>query len=493
MDATMRSLKHLRRDDSGLALFVVVAMSMILFVLASTVILLAEYRTVQSTAKARQSRVLQVAEAGLNDYIYRMSNDYYYYDTGGGNARVLTGAVEGGTYVVTPEMPEPGQTWVKLNSVGTLEDGKVRRVSAVVGFPSFADYVMMADAGFTVGSQSVIWGPVRTNGSLTITGGGTSFISGTQTLKKGAITGDATAYGTISLSTGVMSEHVGGQVIAGNSKNTTVKKVPFASVTNDVASMRSGAGLKLASSRTIDSLTTGAWGYRMELSGTQVKVTRIIGMDASTTTTANWGKPIVDARTATQQTYAIPANGVIFVEGDNVWVSGDYNAKVTICATGLTSTDTKYGNIFLQNSIRATNPASTMTAGLLAQNCVLVPAWYSKSGTTPVMESTLTVQSAMLAQNGQIKDSLQTNCSGGYTGASTVPGTNSQTGATWTPPVYTHNLEITGSMSSFLVPGFNADYVPVRVYKFDPRLKDSPPPSWPRIRDSLKVMDWHEY
>jgi hypothetical protein len=181
-----------------------------------------------------------------------------------------------------------------------------------------------------------------------------------------------------------------------------------------------------------------------------------------------------------QSTYAIPANGVIFVDSDNVWVSGTYTARVTICASRASSSDKTYGNITVNNSIRCgvkTDPV--VVCGIMAQNNVWLPDWYS----TTVMDPTLTIEAALLAQYGAIGDA--------YNGSTTFPlPTSNPSGGTQYP---THDLALAGSALGCTGIGFQTAYFINRTYGFDSRLITNPPPYWPHTDNQwIVVSSWWE-
>ena len=68
-------------SDSGMALAVVMLMSAILFLLATTVLLLVTYREKQTAAVTERNQSMHIADAGLNEYVYQLSQQYDYWKT----------------------------------------------------------------------------------------------------------------------------------------------------------------------------------------------------------------------------------------------------------------------------------------------------------------------------------------------------------------------------------------------------------------------------
>ena len=91
------------------------------------------------------------------------------------------------------------------------------------------------------------------------------------------------------------------------------------------------------------------------------------------------------------QTYAIPNEGVIFVEG-HVWLEGAVNGRrTTIVAANLLSSSLK--NIYIGKDIRYTNYDCTDILGLIGQKDVEI----IKSS-----ETDLKIDGALLAQSGRV-------------------------------------------------------------------------------------------
>ncbi len=89
--------------------------------------------------------------------------------------------------------------------------------------------------------------------------------------------------------------------------------------------------------------------------------------------------------------YAIPDNGVIFVE-DNVWVSGTVNTKrVTIVSADLLGGPAP--SVYILNDIRYTNTDGRDIIGIVAQNNIEI-GWAS--------ENDLRIDAALLAQQGRV-------------------------------------------------------------------------------------------
>ncbi len=437
------------RDDSGIAMVTVLGVATILFLLITTLMVLTTYRTLQSSHYVSRIQAMQLADAGLNFYLYQLGINYTYYDTSPTPTPSLTTAM--GSWTASASVSATTQL-LTIRSRGTANDGTRQTVVAECSAPGYASYVVLSNESITVANTSIIYGPIRSNGSITIN-------------PPGCITGFATAYATLSPLSGSVPNpsYFKGGGIAGNSQGTQVQKVNFAAVTQNIASMKLVAGLPLPCSRPPG--TTTHWlGYLLTFVNNQVGVAKVLS--ECTTNTATYGRLNVDASTAA--TYAIPANGVIYVTSDNVWVRGTYTSRVTLCVTGASPSDTTYGNIRVADSVLCGNTSNAqITCGLLAQNNVYLPGWYERPN---IMDATLTIQAAILAENGAFTYDPNDNNYG-----------------TWT-----HNLSVSGSMASYRAPGFDTTHWVNRTYNFDSRLATNPPPYWPKTNGLIVVSSWLE-
>ena len=443
------------RDDSGIAMLTVVSIATILFLLLTTLIILTNYRTVQSSSYVSRVQATQLADGGLNYYLYRLGLDYTYYAETPTPTPVATSTqgswTASATYDATAKL-------VVIRSIGTAVSGVSRTVIAQCSPPPPPMYAIGSGGNITVGANTIIDGPMRSNGYVHITTGGT----------QGIITGLAQSGTSPSGDFSPLKNGVPDPTrFQGGAQY--YPPLSFDTMSTDVAVMRSDAGLLLQSSRS-DGKTPSALGYLITLANNQIGIRRVTAESRSysnSTNIAKLGSLTTTAPPSVTTTVPIPSNGIIYVVSDNVWVSGTYTSRVTICASRASSSDSTYGNITVCNSVRCgvkTNPL--IVCGLMAQNNIWLPDWYS----TNVMDQTLTIEAAILAQYGTIGDA--------YNGSTTFPlPTSNPNGRTQYP---THNLSLAGSALGCTGIGFQTAYFINRTYGFDDRLKTNPPPDWPR-------------
>ncbi len=453
-------------DDDGIAMVTVIAVVTILFLLVTTLITLTTYRTMQSSSYVSRTQATQLADAGLNYYLYQLGLNYTYYSVSPTPTPSATNAQGSWTASATYD---PTSRLVVIRSVGTTADGISRVIMAKCSPPPPPMYAIGSGGNIDVGANTLISGPMRSNGYVHIATGGT----------QGIITGLAQS--------GVSPNGDFSPLKSGAADPTRFKggaqyypALSFDTMSADVAKMKSTAGLLLPNSRS-DGKTPAALGYLITLSNNQIGVRRVTAESRTYNSAANiakLGSLTTTVPPSVQTTLAIPANGIIFVDSDNVWVSGTYTARVTICASRASSSDKTYGNITVSNSVKCgvkTDPV--IVCGLMAQNNIWLPDWYS----TTVMDPTLTIEAALLAQYGTIGDA--------YNGSTTFPlPTANPNGGTQYP---THNLALAGSALGATGVGFQAQYFINRTYGFDSRLTTNPPPNWPRSDNQwIVVSSW---
>jgi len=461
-------------EDSGIALVTVISVTTILFLLVTTLIVLTTYRTMQSSTYVSRVQATQLADAGLNYYLYQLGLNYMYYATSPTPTPSFTNTQ--GSWTASAAY-DPTTKIVVIRSVGTLANGVSRTILAKCSPPPPPMYAVGSGGNIDVGANTLIDGPMRSNGYVHIATGGTQGI-----ITKLAQSGVSPNGDFSPLLNGVPDP----KRFQGGAQYYPA--LSFDLMSANVSAMKGAAGLLLPSSRS-DGKTDGqsgrplALGYLITLANNQVGVRRVTAESRAYDSAAHiamLGTLTTVVPASVQTTYAIPANGVIFVDSDNVWVSGTYTARVTICASRASSSDTTYGNITVNNSIICgvkTNPI--VVCGIMAQNNVWLPDWYS----TASMDSTLSIEAALLAQYGRIGDA--------YNGSTSFPlPTSNPNGGTHYP---THNLVLAGSALGCTGVGFQIAYFIKRIYGFDSRLITNPPPYWPHTDNQwIIVSSWWE-
>ncbi len=463
--------QRLGRDDSGMALMTVVAASAVVFVMLATTLTMVEYRDNQTTRYSGRNRAMQLADAGLNEYMYQLSEDYRFYST---NPSLEPAApLTDGTWVVTATPPDDDEL-LTLTSTGTLNNGMSRTITATVKFPNFVDYCVFVIEDYSVGSGFTFDGKVYVQGWLNMATG--SNITGLAMSSRGfkrdnntlTLTNNRLAAGTAPYSGGARK---------------LLSPLTMDSVTNDLAAIAASAtagGIYLppyttAKYGTIPAATstkhyTARQGYRLTFSGATVRVEAVVSeQQENGALTISTTAPL-----ASGFNVPIPANGIIYVDGP-VWVQGTYSQKVTVAVPS------PY-DIIVPDDLLCSSTSPRATCGLVSGGDVAFPHWYDS------MPEDLYVQAAMLSQNGFV------NLDRPRGGTSTYYYPQYWKYASSYASNKKNSINLIGSramdnMGAGLAQGFV-----IRNSEPDPRLYDDPPPMYPNVQgEELKVMSWSEH
>jgi hypothetical protein len=326
--------------DAGSAFMTVIATTSILFVLATTLMMMVGYQTQTTAMRTTRLRATHVADAGINAYLYELKAQYGYYLTAPDTGVISIG--DGEAYRVTAQPAANGKP-LTLYSTGSAGDGTVT-IAATVRFPSFADYMFLSNADLNIGSAATINGQVRCNSNI---------------INAGHITGKVTAAGTVSNS---------GHIDQGYTEHQA--PVDFNQVLADMDTV-----MLSAKGNNSYFAASGAYGYRVTVNGQSITVDKITGG----TTTGN-------LTTVPVRTLTVPSSGALYFS-DSVWVSGAYSVPLTIVSDY---------NIYVPNNYAPSTMNSTVTGGLIARGDIIVPCWYSS------VPQNMTLTAAMLSQSGRV-------------------------------------------------------------------------------------------
>lgn len=418
------ALSAMLRDESGIAMILVMGVMVLLFLLATMLLVTSSYMTSAVRNQEARTKSVHIADAGLNAYLYELRRDPTYFAT---HPTLGPTDQDDGRWVVAVTAPTTS-TPLTLRAVGSLRSRPTSvTVVATVRFPTFADFMFLSDADINVGPDARIVGKVRSNGTVN---------------NNGEITGATYARNTITGSGLFGTALPGGSV----TKYPNSPRVDFAQVTADTDLIRAaaqGAGSYYGAS--------GALGYRVTFNGTLYSVEKVTGG----TNTGN----LVTSPVAGGTNVPIPPVGVIYLL-DDVWVRGTYSAPVTVCGSR---------DIYVPENLRPTSMNSKATAGLVAQRNIVVPTWY------PSVPNDMTLTAALLAQTGTVYGDLSQHV---LKDRITITGSSSYF-------TYGYFAQVSGST---VIRGWRQ-----RVYTYDQRLDDYPPPRYPVLHDgSLKVDTWME-
>ncbi len=454
--AAMRKWQAGTVDDAGVALASVAVISSVLFMLATMLLGLVAYREMQSSHYVQRSKAMQLADAGTNEYLYQLSQDYNFYKT---HPSLPKTTMDEGTWETSASINASGQ--LEIVSVGTLKNGFKRTLRSTVRFPSFADFVLLVNTTQGVASGATIYGKMHCNGNLS---------------NSGVITGLATATGNCTWGTSASTNYPGGY------KNNQ-KEVKFSDVLADISAMKTeatNAGTYYPAS--------GALGYRVTLNGAQATIQKITAINTIKPRTAAeyaahpftpYPDPALGAFTLSPVgTVNIPGDKPLYFD-DDVWVSGTYTCSVTIVSGK---------DIYPYDDLLLGEEDTNYTCGLVAASDTQYPYW------SDMMPQDHTVQAAILAQSGtQVPQAAPLSTWGSlqqwYWNTSTTPAKWSLKSLTAAKKnSVTFKGAVGYSQASGLSSGFN-----YRNFYYDPRLTNNPPPMYPRDKNAaIQIDTWYE-
>lgn len=404
-----------------------------------------------STHQQRSETALQIAEAGINYYLWHLAHDATDYQDGTGapanppygpyrhDYRDAAGRVIGSyTLYITP--PPVGSTVVTVQSTGEVAGLKgTRTIEAKLGIPSFASYGLLTGTEVWFGPGEDTSGPVHSNIGVHMDGQNDGPVTSAQATYRPnpQFGGDGTIKNGVWGNGGPQSQW-----------QYPVPSVDFNQVTTDLQEMITQAqngGLYLPS--------TNRRGYylRLRSNGTiDIYTVRNETNSGIQTTFVRNSPP--------------PANGCLYA-ADNVWVEGDgFTGRLTIGSGRLPDVPATNTSIKIIDDLRYASKNGSHALGLIAQKDVEV-ARYAPSN--------LEVNGALLAQKGHV----------------------------WYPnngPVKS-NLSFYGSISSYdfwtwswvngsgnITAGYGTN-----TTTYDTNLTYSPPPCYPTT-NSFSVLSWRE-
>jgi hypothetical protein len=412
----MRRFHAAAADDSGIALATVAAISAILFLLASTLLMLAVQQQVSDSHYVGRTKALNAADAGLTDYLFNMNRDPNYPATHTSVGPVATS--DGSWSVVATSAAGSGaSTWV-IRATGTIPSmAATRTIVANVMADSFAAYAFLIRGDDTFGSTALVTGRVRSNGNI---------------INNGTITGRVLAHGTVTGSGTFQSGYQAG-----------APEFPWANISSQLTS---DAALANADGCYYPPLGTGYLGYRVVLNGNGGTVQKVTAVNSTT------GALTLDS--GYSSTFTSHGNQVVYFD-DKLWIQGTYSAPMTICSgdtyiqsgSSTSKTPVDGSSIFITGNLTAVNNTDpNHILGLLTAGDTSLTCWYTG------FPSSMTLEAATVS-------------GGSFHGDD--PGT--------IKTLFTLNGSITSSTQVSMSNAFSN-----RVYNWDGRLLANPPPNYPK-------------
>ncbi|MEI6304994.1 MAG: hypothetical protein WCP09_03205 [Candidatus Taylorbacteria bacterium] len=384
--------------------------------------------------KARE-QAFQIAEAGIDYYRWHLAQyptDYRDGTTNSGPYIHQFYDKDGniiGSYSLTITPPVVGSTLVKVLSKGTASSTPPvsSTILASMAIPSLAKFAVVANDNMNFGSGTTVYGPIQSNKGIHFDGIAHNLVSSAMTTYTDPDTSNKewavyTTSGTDDPSPNTPVNNRPDVFMAG--RQYPVPSFDFTGLTAGLTQLQT-----LAQNGGKEWTNSSSFGYHIVFKVTNnvtsydmYKVTALQATphDCGTDSTAQsqvsgpqyyqWGtwsiKGLIGSNNSgnhnetlvsgpnADHSWPIPTNGVIFVD-DDVWVDGQIkNARVTVAAGIIGTTNPQnYANITVNTDLLYTNYDGTDVIGLIAQGNVNVGM---------VSSDNLEIDGALVAENGRV-------------------------------------------------------------------------------------------
>jgi hypothetical protein len=300
-----------------------------------------------------------------------------------------------GEYSIRVTPPTGNSTIAIVESTGyTYKDpSRTRTVRVRFRQPSWSEFSVLCDGDIRFGDGTDVQGPIHSNGGIRFDGVAHNRVSSARTtyddpdvagvnMRDGVWTNWANEYNT----------NMGSDVFLGGTE-FPLTGPSFNGVTGDLAFMKASAGCATSAAYCADSTLNGNLYFGNANLGRHIVFNSNGTMSVRKVRTVNTadGNMEINSYQGAAVNYAIPDDGIIFVE-DDVWINGSVDGRrVTVVAADISGGVQK--SIYLRNDLTYTQYDESESIGLVAQNNVEV---------TRNSENDLRIDGALLAQNGRV-------------------------------------------------------------------------------------------
>jgi len=439
-----------------------------------------------------REKAIQLAEAGIDYYRWHLAHAQSDYQDGTGAAGPYVHNVYdkdgnvAGEFSLAITAPISGSTKVTIESTGKPAGSSItRRIRVEMAIPSLAKYAVVANDVMRFGEGTEVFGPVHSNNGIRFDGLAHNIVTSAVASYDDPDHTGAVEFGVHThLNTPPTSVNNAFRPneapptnpvptradVFESGRQFPVPAADFVGLTSDLASIKTNAqnaGRYYAPS--------GNQGYQIILKINDTfdlyRVTSQTNPSSNCTSnsnggsTAGWGTWSINNKTLIGN-YAIPANGLIFVE-DNVWVEGTIATnRVTIAAGRFPDNPSSRPNILINNDLNYTNIDGQDVIALISQGNVL-------TGLSSADD--LEVDAALVAQNGKVgRFYYASQCGSSY---------------------QRDTITLYGMIASNQRYGFaytDGTGYDTRNINYDANLLYGPPPSFPLTGDQYEILSWEE-
>ncbi|MCX6811585.1 MAG: hypothetical protein NT039_02755 [Candidatus Berkelbacteria bacterium] len=470
-----------RVSQKGYLLATILIFALVIIIMTTALIYTTLNQKKHFQANREKSSARQVAEAGINYYLWHLVQNKEDYTDGKGYAGPYvhdyqdSSGTKVGTYSLEITPPQTGENYATVTSTGQLTGSpEIKVIEARIGIPNFARYGILSTHNIWLGPNEDSYGPVHSNVGVRHQG---EAFDGIVTASQSTYTcpGSPPDCGASGVHPGVWCDDYPLCPLLHSGYNFPVPPIDFNKITADLSQMKTDAqtnGLYFAPS--------GAKGYHIILNQTNFQLYRVTqtrcGANQNSCNVQSQYVPqgqtirvADDIRTETLfGTYNFPANGIVFTE-DNLWIEGTINnAQLTFAAARFPDTASTNASIIINNNLLYTNYDGNDKIGLIAQKFITLPK---------ISPNYLEIDAAMVAQHGMVE---WHNYEGTIYQQIKVHGAMATNGGlvwTW----------VAGQSPNYIIKSGYRD----TITEYDDYLTFGPPPSFPTT-GAYNILFWEE-
>lgn len=433
-------IRRMATKKGSALVYGLVIMAVVQIILVSIVQYVATNVQYSLTIRSRE-QALQIAEAGIDFYRWYLAHNVEGKTTSqiqafwtGGTAYGVDTAYEAdytdpsgattGRYRLEVMPPDAGTTAVMVKSTGwTYKHPAAQRVIQVrLRRPSWSEYSVLSNDFIRFGAGTEVFGKIHSNYGIRFDGVAHNLVSS-------------------AVSTYNDPDHTGGNEFGVHTHNP-VDPLPPAAVPDKPAVFEAGRSFPVATADFSGVLadlnlmkteaqtgTNGSRYFNNTKQGRHIILKANDTFDIRTVQSFNASTNEINNYSGGWSNYAIPDNGIIFVE-NNVWLEGTVNGRrVTVVAANLISSSQK--TMYLGKDVRYTSYDCSDMIGLIGQNDVEV---YRQSN------DVLRIDAALIAQTGRVG---RANYTGPYAKRDTITvygaiASNERYGFAWADAMGNH-------------------------------------------------------
>lgn len=395
-------MNFINAKKPGYYLPLILTIAAVVFIITTAVLSLAfsNFRIVKK--QGQSTTALNVAEAGINYYLWHLShNNQDYCDgnscTGNGPFGPYTHQYKDasgnvlGEYEITITPPVSGGNTVTVRSIGETSTGEKRTILASLGVPSFAQYSFVTNSEAWFGDTETTNGLVHSNKGIHFDG----VANGLVTAAVATYTPDSCFGGNGQVKNGVWG--TGGPTTYWS---FPVPQIDFNQITTDLSALQTAAiddGIHLPT--LIDNRgrkTHSGYALQFNANGTvlvgKVTASRDSGSSNGSCTSHSRADSLMQSVVWESTARALPSNGIIYV-ADNAWIWGTITSRLTVASGRLPDTTSTNTSVYLQNDITYTVKDGSVVLGIVSQSDIRVNS---------SSENDLVIDAYLLSQKGKV-------------------------------------------------------------------------------------------